>query len=627
MARERDIFRQRLYRYRILELDDTPVVTRQPNVTLRAVQRGGYRVLVACNTKEGEWTPYTLMLTLHVLPPWYTTWWFVMACALTATLLILLFFRRLVRREERKMQWAMKEHERQVYEEKVRFLINVSHELRTPLTLIYAPLKRLLQQMPDTHPHYLPLKAIYRQARRMRDLINMVLDVRKMEVGESRLLVRPYRLNPWIEQVAQDFVSEAAAHDIRFEFRLDEHIGEVSFDREKGEIVLTNLLMNALKHSPQGSRITVSSEVIADGRWVRIAVSDQGKGLQQVDAEKLFTRFYQGEGEQQGTGIGLSYSKILVEQHKGFMGAVNNADQGATFYFELPLKQATEELLCAPKPYLNELIADDNSEVPLDDEQYDTTPYTLLVADDNSDLTTFLKETLAPYFKRIIVASDGLQALQLTRSHHPDILISDVMMPRLNGYQLCQKLKEDIETSHIPIILLTAKDDTQSMTSGYKSGADSYLSKPFEVDTLLSVVKSRLRNRDLVRRRYLTAGTLPQPEDNTFSQADETFLLKLNEVIQTHLAETHLDVALLCKEMAMSRASLYNKVKALTGISANEYVNKLRMEKAISLIRTTSLPFTEIAEQVGFSTPSYFSTAFKQYTGCTPTQYKKELKR
>lgn len=623
MARERDIFRKRLYRYHVEGLFQEEVITHQPSITLRALPQGSYRILAACNTKDGKWAPYAQVLTLHVLPPWYATWWFVMSCAFAITLLILLLVWRTMRRKEERMRWAMKEHEQQVYEEKVRFLINVSHELRTPLTLIYAPLKRLLQQMKGDEPSYQPLQAIYRQARRMKELINTVLDLRKMEVGESHLLMQPHPLNDWVKQVAQDFAGEAAANHIQIHYALDPHIEEVSFDKEKGEIILTNLLMNALKHSPEESTITLHTELQADKRWVRVAVSDQGEGLKHLDSDRLFTRFYQGEGETHGTGIGLSYAKILVEQHQGIMGALNNPDKGATFYFEIPLKQSTEKLLCTPKPYLNELLADDYKEMPLEDEQFDTTPYTLLVADDNSDLTLFLKEALAPFFKRILVASDGQQALQLTQSHHPDILISDVMMPRMNGYQLCQKLKGDLETSHIPIILLTAKSDSQSVESGYKTGADGYLSKPFEIEMLMALAKSRLKNREQVRRRYLSAGSLPLPEENTFSQVDENFLLKLNEVIQKNLAESNLDVQLLCKELAMSRASLYNKLKAITGMSSNEYINKLRMEKAVLLIRTTKLSFTEIAEQIGFTTPSYFSTAFKQYTGMTPTQFKR----
>ena len=270
-------------------------------------------------------------------------------------------FRRTLKRKEDKLKWAMKEHEQQVYEEKVRFLINISHELRTPLTLIHAPLSRILKSLSPADTQYLPLKAIYRQSQRMKNLINMVLDVRKMEVGESKLLIQPHPLNEWIEHVSQDFVSEGEAKNIQIHYRLDPRIKIVSFDKDKCEIILSNLLINALKHSPQDTEITITSELLPEEKRVRISITDQGCGLQQVDTQKLFTRFYQGMGEQSGTGIGLSYSKILVELHGGSIGARDNSESGATFFFELPLKLESEEIICQPKAYLNELMSDDSS--------------------------------------------------------------------------------------------------------------------------------------------------------------------------------------------------------------------------------------------------------------------------
>lgn len=226
-----------------------------------------------------------------------------------------------------------------------------------------------------------------------------------------------------------------------------------------------------------------------------------------------------------------------------------------------------------------------------------------------------------------MTAADGEEALRVIRNNMPNIIVSDVMMPRINGYQLCQYIKEDITISHIPVVLLTARDDEQSQQEGYKNGADAYLAKPFEEETLLELVRNRLKNREEIRERYMQAGPVPVPEETTFSPADEAFLSKLNKVIQDNLDNCNLDIATICNEVHMSRASLYNKMKALTDISANEYINKFRMERAIQLIRTTDMPFTEIAEKVGFATSSYFSTAFKQYMGETPTQYKKRIRQ
>ena len=627
MSKEKDIFRQKVYRYQIEGLNDQQIESYNPELAIRSLPPGSYKIMASCTAKDGSWIPSQEVLELTILPPWYRTWWFILCCAIFIAAIIVETFRRTLKRKEEKLKWAMKEHEQQVYEEKVRFLINISHELRTPLTLIHAPLSRILKSLSAEDTQYLPIKAIYRQSQRMKNLINMVLDVRKMEVGESKLQIQPYALNQWIEHVSQDFVSEGEAKNVRIRYQLDPQINTVSFDKDKCEIILSNLLINALKHSPQDAEITITSEFLSEKNSVRISIIDQGNGLKQVNTKKLFTRFYQGTGEQSGTGIGLSYSRILVELHGGSIGARDNQEAGATFFFELPLRQQSEEIVCQPKAYLNELMNDDSKELLPEENTFDTSPYSILVVDDNPDLTDFLKKSLGEYFKRVVIASDGVEALQLTRNHAPDIIVSDVMMPRMNGYELCKNIKEDITISHIPIILLTARDDKQSQLSGYKNGADAYLTKPFEIEMLMEIIRNRLKNRESIKKRYLNTGLVPAPEESTFSQADETFLLKLNKIIQEHLDSSNLDVTFICKEIGMSRASLYNKLKALTDMGANDYINKFRMEKAITLITSTDMSFTEIAEKVGFTTSRYFSTAFKQYTGETPTQYKEKRKQ
>ena len=627
MSKEKDIFRQKVYRYQIEGLNDQQIESYNPELAIRSLPPGSYKIMASCTAKDGSWIPSQEVLELTILPPWYRTWWFILCCAIFIAAIIVETFRRTLKRKEEKLKWAMKEHEQQVYEEKVRFLINISHELRTPLTLIHAPLSRILKSLSAEDTQYLPIKAIYRQSQRMKNLINMVLDVRKMEVGESKLQIQPYALNQWIEHVSQDFISEGEAKNVHIRYQLDPHIDTVSFDKDKCEIILSNLLINALKHSPQDAEITIMSELLSEKNRVRISIIDRGNGLKQVNTQKLFTRFYQGTGEQSGTGIGLSYSKILVELHGGSISAQDNQDAGATFFFELPLRQQSEEIICHPKAYLNELMSDDNKEQQPEEDNFDTSPYSVLVVDDNPDLTDFLKKSLGEYFKRVVIASDGMEALQLTKSHVPDIIVSDVMMPRMNGYELCKNIKEDITISHIPIVLLTARDDKQSQLSGYKNGADAYLTKPFEIEMLMEIVRNRLKNRESIKKRYLNAGLVPAPEESTFSLADETFLLKLNKIIQENLDNSNLDVTLICKEIGMSRASLYNKLKALTDMGANDYINKFRMEKAITLITHTDMSFTEITEKIGFTTSRYFSTAFKQYTGETPTQYKERQKR
>lgn len=624
-----DIFRKRMYRFQIAGLNNQHIDSYHPELIIRSLPSGTYQIMVSYNTRTGDWTSPQQILTLIVMPPWYKAWWFILCLGLILSggIVLVVFFT--LRRKENKLKWAMKEHEQQVYEEKVRFLINISHELRTPLTLIHGPLNRMLKLLPADNSHYASLRRVYKQAQRMKDLINMVLDVRKIEVGGSKLMLRMQELNPWVEQVALQFAEEAEASGIRLAFLPDGRIERVSFDADKCEIILTNLLINALKHSPQGSEISISTTMVVEERRVRIAVSDQGNGLKDIDTQLLFTRFYQGMSERGGTGIGLSYSKILVELHGGLIGVTDNQEKGATFFFELPLRMEETELFCQPKAYLNELMADTSEKKESSsDNSFIANHHSILLVDDNEDLITFLKESFEGKFGNIITAKDGEEAIALATQHCPDIIVSDIMMPRKNGYELCREVKQNIEISHIPVVLLTARGDLPSEMQGYNNGADAYLSKPFEIDVLWELICSQLRNRVLVKSYYQQTGPLPKPECSTISQADEAFLLKLNQIIAENMDKETIDIDFLCREIGMSRTSFYKKLKALTDISPNDYINKLKMEKAILLITTTDLPFTEIAELTGFTTSRYFSTAFKLYTKKTPTQYKKmsELK-
>ena len=619
-----DILRPKLYRYQVSGFDAESF---NPELVIPSLSPGTYPIMVSSNIQEGDQTEPQLLFTLTILPPWYSTWWFISLCMIVSLAIIAQIVYILLQRKENKMKWIVKEHEQKVYEEKVRFLINISHELRTPLTLIYAPLSRILKTLNPADTNYLSLKNIHKQSQRMKDLINMVLDTRKMEVGETKLKFQSYDLNNWIKETATDFTNEATASEVQIAYQLDETINEMVFDKDKCTIIITNLLTNALKHSPANSTITIQTH--KEEAYVRISVSDQGSGLKQKDIDKVFIRFYQANDETGGSGIGLSYAKMLVELHNGKIGVYNNEKGGgATFFFDLPLAQHPNDVICQPKAYINEVFISEGS-VEINNPKisdFSTSACTLLLVDDNHNLTHFISEELRSSFKAIHIAYDGQEGLEMARKLNPDIIVSDVMMPKMNGYDLCKSVKEDMTISHIPIILLTARSDEQSRQFGYKIGADAYLAKPFEIDTLIKIIQNRLYNREQTKAHYRHMGILPQPVESTFSQVDEIFLLKLNKIITDNLNNPALDIPYLCQEIAMSKTSLYNKLKAITDMGANDYINKFRMEQAVVLIQTTDLSFTEIADQVGFTTLRYFSTAFKQYTGMTPTQYKNERK-
>ena len=629
ITRDKDIFRKPMYRYTITGLNGQNIYSYLPEINLSSLPTGSYHIKAACSTRNGDWTADYDILTLTVLPPWYKSGWFILSCTLFIFISVILTFILILRNKETKLKWAMKEHEQQVYEEKVRFLINISHELRTPLTLIHAPLKQLMDKLTADNENYPLIQSICKQSERMKNILNTVLNVRKMEVGQSTLHVQSIQLDEWAEQLISDFKPEASVRGITLVYQPEPEIQTLCFDKEKCTTILTNLLINALKYTPDESTISISTRLSEDKR-VRISISDQGPGLKDVDTNNLFVRFYQGNNSRPGTGIGLSYSKILVEQHGGNIGAYDNKNfgsPGATFWFELPLNTEPGNITLHPQEYLNTLLAptQETESIPEQQEENKTAPnHTLLVVDDNKDLTDYLATALKDRFKTIWVAADGEEALRLCRKKRPHIVVSDIQMPRMNGYELCKQIKEDLEISHIPVILLTARNDEESQLYGYKNGADAYVTKPFEVSMLYAIICSQLHNRERMRTRYTDIGPLPPPEEGTFSSADEEFLNRLNQIITEHLDNEQLGIPFICDKIGISRASLYNKLKALTDMGANDYITQIRMERAIWLILHTELSVNDIADKTGFSTARYFSTVFKQHTGCSPTQYREK---
>ena len=614
-VRENDLFRKRLYRFRVTGDNYSEVIdSYDPELTLRNLVPGRYLIEATCNTRDGEWIPWKQVLRCEVNPPWYRTGWFTALWILAAAGAILGLFRTLLRRKELRLQRELEHHKQQIAEDKVRFLINISHELRTPLTLILGPLGRLIRTSDDTSGDRPLLRRIYKQAQRMKELINMVLTLRKMETGTTTLQPQVQDLNRWVGEVVEDFGLEADERGIEIRVEADPRVGERNFDAGKCMIVLSNLLINALKHSPDRSCITVRTQLDEARHCVRISVIDRGCGLKGVDTDRLFTRFYQGDNERTGSGIGLSYAKILVEQHGGRIGAGDNPEGGAIFYFELPSELPGERIVCQPRNYLNELLtAESPVEQPV--AEADLSQLSLLIVEDDEELVTYLKGEFEPRTRRLFTAHDGVEALAILEREEVDVVVSDVMMPRMDGYELCRQVKSRIDISHIPVVLLTARNDERSQLLGYNNGADAYMAKPFEVEMLAAVVVNLLRNRSLIRDRYREQPVMPTPQETAFSSADEEFLTRLRKLVEENLQQVDFSIPYLCREIGMSRTVLYNKLKLLTGLNVKEYVNKIRIERACRLISETELSITEVAEQTGFSSARYFSTAFKQYMG------------
>lgn len=620
-TQEKDIFRSKMYRYTFSNGGPT-FEKASPTLHIPQLPKPGrYVISVSCTKRNGNWTQPVEIATIKIQQPWYLSGWFIFGSAFLllaiagGTLLLMAY------RKNNMLQMALKEQEQKVYEEKVQMLINISHELRTPLTLIIAPLKRILSEKETEDRYYEPLSRIYRQSRRMRELLNMILDLRKMEVGKDSLKIEKTDFNKWISESVEDIIAEEHAVDINIVLETDQNITSVDLDPHKCDAVLLNILMNAIKHSSHGDTITIRTR-LTERDSVLVTVSDQGPGLGDVDMSQLFARFYQSSSEQYGSGIGLCYAKILIDLLGGQIGAENNEDKGATFWWEIPVNS---EISAEPvRAYLNEILGSE----PLygivlpTTHTISTSSKTLMLVDDNVDLLEFFKEALAGEFKEIITATSGNRALKLMESGKlPDIVVSDVNMSDGDGYKLCNAIKENEKHSHIPVVLLSAHRQEESQNESYKIGAEAFLAKPFEIDTLLELVRNILAHKEEIKKKYLDSKGEAHSE---YGSREESFILHLNKVIVEHMGNTELDQSVLCREMGMSRAALYNKMKAITGAGAKEYITKIRLEKAKNLIETTDLSIAEISDMTGFTSQSYFSTAFKAYTGMTPSQYKKQ---
>lgn len=618
--KNKDIFQRVPFRYIIKGDVDKSIDSYHPMLELSNLSPGKYHIEVSCMTKDGNYTMPIHLTDIHVTPPWYKTDWFIILCCIFLTGGIIVGMSIFNIRKEVKIQKRLKEYRQYFNEKKIDFLIHINHELRTPLTLIYAPLKCLIDKNETQGlPSYLmpQLQLIFNQAQYMREIVDMVLDWNSMEAGYSKLKIQKCKLDEWITNIVKDFTEEARQKGICIKLQMTTDIEEVWFDKQKCHTVLSNLLMNALKFSMPESCITINTRKLENK--VRISVVDEGIGIQDSDITNLFTRFYKGNHKEKGSGFGLYYAKTIMEMHGGDIGTYNNTDKGATFYLELPLLDINEKaeatkLLQKEAPIVN----------TTQDLHFDCTGKTILIVEDEKELREYLIESFTETFKKVYAADNAISALETCRKKQPSIIVSDVMMPQMDGFELCRQIKNDIRISHIPVILLTARYDQTGITTGYKSGADSYIPKPFDLAFLKVVVGNILKNREKIHSQYVTVTGSPSLLDLTNSKADEDFMKKINAVIHENLSDEEFSVQQLADAMIVSRSSLYSKIKIITGMGVNDYINRLRIEQAMSLLVNTNLNINEISCEVGFTYPRYFSSTFKSMTGMTPKQFRNE---
>lgn len=530
----------------------------------------------------------------------------------------------------------LNEKVKDINQQQLKFFTNISHEFRTPLTLIISPLERLLSKFKHDNDTGSLLNIINRNAQKLLILINQLLEIRKIETGNQELQVELTDTKSFLIEIFDSFKEMAHKNDINFQYEIAvNHVAWI--DKAKLEDVLYNLLSNAFKFTPNGKNITLkASSVRSDGTYLQISIIDNGVGIQPYQFEKLFDRFYQVTESKnqtnQGTGIGLSLVKSLIDIMYGKIDVASQPGYGSTFTIQIPVSKqffADHEIDTTGQKYESNL---QNKVALLFDqiaikkaESYKVEDHVIdkiLVVEDNYDMRSFICTTLSQYYK-IIEAENGRDGYELAKKEEPSLIISDIMMPEMNGLELCKKIKNNLYTSHIPVILLTAKGHVNDFVNGFEHGSDDYISKPFNIEILLAKVNGLIENRKLLRSKFSSLEDVNHAE-LTISNLDQQFFEKVNEVVDKYYTDTAFDVDHFASAMYVSRSQLYKKLKAITNLSANDYINVYRLKKSTELLKKGTLQVNEIAYATGFNDPKYFSRIFKKFYKCSPSEFLKK---
>jgi len=604
---------------------------------------GDYTFKVRASNSDGIWNTDAITLKIKVLPPfWKSPLAYVIYVLLIAGVLLLIrqrgiqkIRRQFAAEQEKKEIQLIIDQERQEIERmheidnlKTKFLTNVSHEFRTPLSLIMAPVDKMLTHAADADQKQ-QLNMIRKNARRLLNLVNQLLDFRKMEVHELKLHIRAGDIVKFIKEISLSFTDIADEKGIGFVFDTDVESLKTSFDHDKIERILFNLLSNAFKFTPAGGHVSVLVNLIAERsahqfEFMEIKVIDTGIGIPKDKQERIFDRFFQnnlpGSMLNQGSGIGLAITKEFVNMHQGEIFVESEPEHGSCFIIQLPMPVG--EIVT-----IDTVVDDEQAEVVvvlnvadnIKNPSKTTKKQTVLLVEDNDDFRFYLKDNLKETFY-IIEAANGKEGWQKALSLHPDIMVSDISMPEMNGKDLCRKIKNDSRTSHIPIILLTALIGEEEELKSLEIGANDYMTKPFNFEILVSKIKNLLRMQATFKKTY-TRQLDVQLNEPAIASVDEKFVKEIIKYIGDNLLNPSLSVNELSKYMGMNRNTLYKKLLTITGKSPVEYIRSLRLRKAAHLLEHSQMNIAEVSYEVGFNTPQYFAKSFKEEYNMLPSEY------
>ncbi len=629
------------YAYMLEGYDEDWIFTDQYlPVSYTNVPPGRYTFNIKGSNNNDIWNQQGASITIFIKKPWWATY-AAFACYGALVIFGLIWvYRGIVKRERLKKNLEIEHLElnklMELDEMKSRFFANISHEFRTPLTLILGPLKSLINGTYKGEPKS-QYRIMQRNAERLLRLINQLLDLSKLESGNMKLQASQQDAVRFLKPIAHAFTSYAEKQYIDYKCEFPAHDIPMYFEKDKLEKIVVNLLSNAFKYTAEFGK--VNFKVAATESHLVLEIEDTGVGIADDQLELIFNRFYQitDDKKQKGTGIGLALTKELVELHKGNIEVESQLGKGTCFTVKLPL--GDNHLAEDEKTYGSEeknlvdgaisigmnptSLLNAQEEIGVPKEEDDDLPI-ILIAEDNEDMRTFISEHLVTNYK-ILEAKDGREALSLAREHIPDVIVSDIMMPELNGYELCEKIKNDSKTCHIPIILLTAKASNESAEKGFEIGADYYVTKPFNPKLLELRIKNILKTREGLKSQLFNQETIDlEPKEVKLASKDQEFLKKLMAFIEDNIDNSELNVDHICKEIGLSRTQLYRKLKGLVGQSANEFIRSLRLKRAAQLLKQNEMTIAEVTYQVGFNDLQYFRFCFKKQFGVNPSEYGQE---
>ncbi len=597
-------------------------------VTYTNLSPGTYVLKVMAANSDGYWNEVPGELTIVIRPPfWLSTWAYIIYFFLAMG--ILWMVRYIILRNERskfRMQQVELEAQRkhELDDMKLRFFTNVSHELRTPLTLIISPLENLMRTMENSE-YRDKLTLIHRNATRLLNIVNQLLDFRKSDVQGHKLNVSTGDIIPVLRNAGQSFAALSDKKNIRLTFSSSEEAVMMDFDEDKINKIMMNLLSNAFKFTPDGGSVDISVQA---GSTLQVRVTDTGQGVLNEDKQRIFERFYQSQDSTHhvsgGSGIGLHLVKEFVELHGGTIHVEDNPGGGSIFILCIPIHitspHAAAMVTLPEVTVIQEPEETASAAVALPDgETTDSRPL-ILIVDDNDDFRSFMKSTLESEYN-IHEAADGLAAWEMIPELQPDFIISDVMMPVMDGIELTRRVKNDVRTSHIPLILLTARTAEEHKIEGLETGADDYLTKPFNIEILSLRIRKLLELRSSKQEKFRSQID-PVPSEITITSLDEKLISKAIKYVEENMSRSELSVEELSRELGMSRVHLYKKLTAITGRSPVEFIRTIRLKRAAQFLRQSQMNVSEIAYEVGFNNPKYFSRYFKEEFGMLPSEYK-----